>query len=113
MSSAAGGVFVMKENDRPSKIVISTGKIVPRMASNAALYCLQNYMMLTTCGPTAVPTGGRGVAAPGLSATLTRAATFFLAGMVFGSLLVVRWPGHPRPWCGRFRPAHYDDFWTF
>src|SRR5665811_1949017 len=64
MSSAAGGVFVMKVNDRSSKIVISTGMIVPRMASVAALYCLQNSMMLTPCGPRAVPTGGAGVAAP-------------------------------------------------
>src|SRR4029079_13620852 len=53
----------------------------PRMDSVCALYALQKSMMLTPCGPRAVPTGGAGVAAPACSCTLTRAATFFLGGM--------------------------------
>ena len=55
------------------------------MASVAALYCLQNSMMLTPCGPRAVPTGGAGVAEPAFKATLTSAATFFLGGISVGS----------------------------
>src|SRR6187402_1138572 len=50
-----------------------------------ALKALQNSMMFTPCGPSAVPTGGAGVAAPAFSATLTRAATFFLGGIACGS----------------------------
>src|SRR5690242_16893657 len=38
-------------------------------------------MMLTPCGPRAVPTGGAGVAAPACSWTLTSAAIFFLGGI--------------------------------
>src|SRR3954454_567975 len=45
-------------------------------------------MMLTPWGPSAVPTGGAGVAAPACSCTLTRAANFFLGGM---SLDLFRW----------------------
>jgi hypothetical protein len=37
-------------------------------------------MMLTPWGPSAVLTGGAGVAAPALSCTLTTAAIFFLLG---------------------------------
>ena len=40
ISSGAGGVLVMNVNDRSSKIVISTGMMLPRWASVAALYCL-------------------------------------------------------------------------
>src|SRR6476646_5216650 len=47
-------------------------------------------MMLTPCGPSAVPTGGAGVAAPAWSCTLTSAATFFfLGGISRSSYLVV------------------------
>src|SRR4051794_20951776 len=61
-------------------------------------------MMLTPCGPSAVPTGGAGVAAPAFSATLTSAATFF-----FGGISVVLL-GVPRAWVpaavrGRGYPA--------
>src|SRR5688572_26432978 len=79
MSTAVGGVFVTKVNDRSSKIVISTGTIVPRWASVAALYALQKSMIATPCGPSAVPTGGAGVAAPAGIWILTMAAIFFLA----------------------------------
>src|SRR5690606_17661713 len=64
-------------------MVISTGTTLPRWDSVAALYCLQKSMMLTPCGPSAVPTGGAGVAAPAWSCTLTSAAIFFLGGMCF------------------------------
>ena len=64
ISTGVGGVLRMKVNDRSSKTVISAGTTVPRWLSLAALYCLQNSMMLTPCGPRAVPTGGAGVAAP-------------------------------------------------
>src|SRR5258708_20930809 len=43
-------------------------------------------MMLTPCGPSAVPTGGAGVAAPAFSWTLTIAAIFFFLGAISGSL---------------------------
>src|SRR3954453_10642639 len=70
-------------------MVISTGTTLPRMDSVCALYALQNPMMLTPCGPSAVPTGGAGVAAPAWSCTLTRAAIFFLGGMVYEGPYVV------------------------
>jgi hypothetical protein len=79
MSTGVGGVFVTNVNERSSKIVISTGMIVPRWASVAALYALQKSMMATPCGPSAVPTGGAGVAAPAGIWILTTAATLFLA----------------------------------
>src|SRR5215510_1824442 len=53
----------------------------PRMDSVWALYALQKSMMLTPCGPRAVPTGGAGVAPPAWSCTLTSAAIFFLGGI--------------------------------
>src|SRR5689334_9562296 len=62
-------------------MVISTGMTFPRMASVWALYALQKSMMLTPCGPSAVPTGGDGVAAPAWSCTLTSAAIFFFGGI--------------------------------
>src|SRR3954471_7133149 len=67
-------------------MVISTGTTLPRMDSVCALYALQNSMMFTPCGPSAVPTGGAGVAAPAWSCTLTRAAIFFLGGIAFSFL---------------------------
>src|SRR5215472_8159760 len=61
---------------------ISTGIMLPRWFSVAALYCFTKSMMLTPCGPSAVPTGGAGVAAPALSWTLTIALTFFFLGAI-------------------------------
>src|ERR1700722_5372375 len=55
---------------------------LPRWVSVAALYCLTKSMMLTPCGPSAVPTGGAGVAWPAFSWTLTSAATFFFLGAI-------------------------------
>src|SRR6516165_9276554 len=47
------------------------------MFSVAWLYCLQNSMVCTPCGPSAVPTGGAGVAEPASSWIFTTAMTFF------------------------------------
>src|SRR6184192_710628 len=63
-STAAGGVLVMKVNDRSLKIVTSTGVTIPAWPWVRALNCLTNSMMLTPWGPSAVPTGGAGVAWP-------------------------------------------------
>ncbi len=54
--------------------------MLPRWLSVAALYCLTKSMMFTPCGPSAVPTGGAGVAWAAGSCTLTTAASFFLLG---------------------------------
>src|SRR5579859_2324288 len=68
-------------------MVISTGITWPRMLSVAALYCLQNSMVCTPWGPSAVPTGGAGVAEPASSWILTTASTFFFGGIVCSPLL--------------------------
>src|SRR5271155_5133869 len=57
------------------------------MLSVAWLYCLQNSMVCTPCGPSAVPTGGAGVADPASSWILTIASTFFFGGIVLVLLL--------------------------
>src|SRR4051812_4059363 len=54
-------------------------------------------MMLTPCGPRAVPTGGAGVAAPACSWTLTSAAIFFLGGIALRVSFVVVRRGHREP----------------
>src|ERR1700733_9095243 len=54
--------------------------MLPRWLSVAALYCLTKSMMFTPCGPSAVPTGGAGVAWPAGSCTLTTADSLFLLG---------------------------------
>src|SRR4051794_4637015 len=53
--------------------------IWPRWFSVAALYALQKSMMLMPCGPSAVPTGGAGVAPPAWIWIFTTAASFFFA----------------------------------
>src|ERR1700689_175883 len=63
-------------------MVMSTGTTVPRWLSVAALYCLQNSMVWTPWGPSAVPTGGAGVADPASSWIFTTARTRFLGGIV-------------------------------
>src|SRR6476619_65300 len=78
-STGVGGVLRMNVKLRSSKTVISTGTIVPRWFSVCALYILQKSMIATPCGPSAVPTGGAGVAAPAGIWILTIAATFFFA----------------------------------
>src|SRR5271166_6572274 len=63
-------------------IVISTGTTVPRWDSVAALYCLQNSIVWTPWGPSAVPTGGAGVAAPASNWIFTTARTRFFGAIV-------------------------------
>src|SRR3954447_17676134 len=71
---------------------------LPRCDSVAALYALQNSMMLTPCWPSAGPTGGAGVAAPALIWSLMTAVNRFLGGMTssFYDWDVVVWAGRPR-----------------
>ena len=75
--TAAGGVFVMKVNERSSKTVISTGVMRPFWSPVWALNALQNSMMLTPCWPSAGPTGGAGFACPPGIWSLMRVRTFF------------------------------------
>src|SRR5262245_53450137 len=56
-------------------MVISTGITLPIWSRVASLYCRTKSMMLTACGPSAVPTGGAGVAWPAASSILMTAAT--------------------------------------
>src|SRR2546426_8013907 len=46
---------------------------------------LQKSMMLTPCGPSAVPTGGAGVALPAAIWSFTSACTFF-------AIIAISWP---------------------
>ena len=73
---AAGGVLVMKVKVRSAKIVTTTGMTIPPWLWVRALNCLQNSMMFTPCGPSAVPTGGAGLAAPAGHWSFTTATTF-------------------------------------
>src|SRR6185312_11552145 len=73
----AGGVLVMKVNVRSAKIVTTTGITIPLWLWVRALNCFTNSMMFTPCGPSAVPTGGAGVAAPAGHCSLTIALIFF------------------------------------
>ena len=77
--NGVGGVLVMNVKDRSSKIEISAGMIWPRWLSVFSLYALQKSMMLMPCGPSAVPTGGAGVACPAGIWIFTIAASFFFA----------------------------------
>src|ERR1700737_102234 len=77
--NGVGGVLVTNVNERSSKIEISAGITMPRWFSVAALYALQKSMMLMPCGPSAVPTGGAGVACPAGIWILTTAANRFFA----------------------------------
>src|SRR5580698_8252889 len=69
---------------------MSTGTTVPRMLSVAELYCLQNSIVWTPWGPSAVPTGGAGVADPASSWILTTARTRFLGAIVSFSFFLFR-----------------------
>src|SRR5579862_1903204 len=79
ISTGTGGVLVMKVNERSEKIVMTTGMMRPSwsFADVFALNALQNSMMLTPCGPSAVPTGGAGVALPAGICSFTEPVTFF------------------------------------
>src|SRR3989442_6850405 len=80
ISTGTGGVLVMKVKERSEKIVITTGMIRPSwsFADVLALNALQKSMMLTPCGPSAVPTGAAGVALPAGIFSFNRAVTFFV-----------------------------------
>ncbi len=52
-------------------VVTIAGMIKPSCAAVLALKFLQKSMMLTPCGPSAVPTGGAGVALPAAICNLT------------------------------------------
>ena len=80
ISTAAGGVFVMKVKERSSKTVISTGMIVPVSCWVCALNALQNSMMFTPCWPSAGPTGGAGFACPPGTWSLMSVRTFLRHG---------------------------------
>ena len=75
--TAAGGVLVMKVNERSSNTVITTGMIVPVSCWVCALNALQNSMMFTPCWPSAGPTGGAGFACPAGTWSLMSVRTFF------------------------------------
>src|SRR5215472_7178646 len=73
----AGGVFVMKLYDRSEYTVTTTGMMSPSSFAVFALKFLQKSMIFTPCGPSAVPTGGAGVAFPAAIWSFTIACTFF------------------------------------
>src|SRR6266480_1102667 len=79
ISTGTGGVFVMNVNERSLYIVMTAGIIRPSwsFAEVFALKALQNSMILTPCGPRAVPTGGAGVALPAGICSFTSALIFF------------------------------------
>src|SRR6476661_9259701 len=79
--TAAGGLLVMKVNDLSLKTVITTGKMSPACFCVAALNSLQNAMMLTPRGPSAVPTGGAGLACPAGICSLMCAITSLAMGL--------------------------------
>src|SRR5215471_17774871 len=79
----AGGVFVMKVYDRSEYTVTTTGMMSPSSFAVFALKFLQKSMMFTPCGPSAVPTGGAGVAFPAAIWSFTIAWTFFAITFVF------------------------------
>src|SRR4051794_25377850 len=76
ISTAAGGVLVMKVKERSSKTVISTGIVVPMSPAVWALKALTNSMMLMPCWPSAGPTGGAGEACPPGACSLMVVRTF-------------------------------------
>src|SRR5215831_9431762 len=78
--TAAGGLLVMNVNDLSLKTVITTGRMSPACFCVAALNSLQNAMMLTPRGPSAVPTGGAGLACPAGICSLICAITSLAMG---------------------------------
>src|ERR1041385_745231 len=73
----AGGVLRTNTKLRSSKTVISAGTTSPACCAVRSLYDRQNSMMLTPCGPSAVPTGGAGVALPAWSSIFRTVRIFF------------------------------------
>src|SRR5262245_37894457 len=64
-------------------MVTSTGMMSPSSLAVFALKFLQKSMMFTPCGPSAVPTGGAGVALPAWICNFTTACTFFAISDLF------------------------------
>src|SRR3954462_2562852 len=83
--SGAGGVLRTKVNDRSSKIVICAGITWPALSAVRSLSDFVNSTMLMPCGPSAVPTGGAGVALPAGSCRV-RTIRIFLATVCARSL---------------------------
>src|ERR1700740_2770992 len=75
----AGGVFVMKVNERSLYTLMTTGIMRPSssFALVRALNCLQNSIMLICAWPRAGPTGGAGVALPAAICSFTEPVIFF------------------------------------
>src|SRR5215470_20362861 len=91
----AGGVLRTKVNVRSEYTVTSTGKIIPSGSlAVLALNCLQKSMMFKPCGPSAVPTGGAGVALPAGNCNLIVVWTFF--AMFLPQSLFSSFPLRPR-----------------
>src|SRR5580698_7709725 len=109
INTGTGGVFVIKVNERSEKIVITTGMIKPSwsLLDVLALNALQKSMMLTPCGPRAVPTGGAGVAFPAGICSFTEPVTFFAISRILAnrySFATLFQPGGiraPPAWRGR------------
>src|SRR2546421_12120845 len=85
--TAAGGLLGMKVNDLSLKTVMTTGRMSPACFWVAALNSLQNAMMLTPRGPSAVPTGGAGVACPAGICNFTNPVTFFAIALLLSRRL--------------------------
>src|SRR3989344_4280679 len=64
MRRDAGGFLTMKSKLRSLYTFMTTGRILPASGFVCVLNWLTNSPMLTPAGPSAVPTGGAGVAAP-------------------------------------------------
>src|SRR5215813_9692461 len=75
--SDAGGVFMMKVNDRSLYTVMITGMMLSPSFWVLALNCLQNSIILTPCCPNDGPTGGAGFALPAGICNLIWADTSF------------------------------------
>src|SRR5216684_7368758 len=97
-----GGVLVMKVKERSLKMVMTTGMMSPSwsFADVLALNALQNSMMFTPCGPSAVPTGGAGVAFPAGICSFTIALIFFAIFYLSKAFLLAENPTPPA-WRGR------------
>ena len=80
--SAAGGVLRMNVNERSSKIVIWAGMTWPDLSAVFSLYDFVNSTMLMPCGPSAVPTGGAGVALPAGSCRVRTMRIFLATGVL-------------------------------
>src|SRR5262245_61536778 len=100
-STDAGGVLVMKVYDRSAYTVTTTGMIRPSSFAVRELKFLQKSMMFTPWGPSAVPTGGAGVALPAAIWSFTIACTFF-------AIVLSHQPGPPTT-PGSFVPALHRD----